>query len=851
MATGGRYDGCSMAPSAVLAAFLIHSRYTCWPLLIACAVVLQMAASAGSGQLVLNSLKLLPATLLEATLSAWLLRCYLPKGAFTRNMGNVMRLLVLGIFIPAVVGATVGSLTLSTLLPTESSKPLSILWMHWYTGDVLGLLALLPISMRSGSLTWRDFTQHSPTEFVGLTILTLILTVLAFRYLPYPYSYTVTLLLLLTIRIKPFGITLIGGLAICLTSLALTAGLIHLPPVNSLLQQTALYIPLALMQIPPLLLSVALQQSSDERQRLALSEARFRNAMRSAPSGMAVPTLSGDIYKANPAFCRLLGYSREDLQNRAMSALTHPEDLSKALSLIGQLLRQEIEDFTLDIRILPKHSSPIWVRATLSPIVEDGGQLYYLLLQTQDIDQQKRLDLETNRLNERMRLATQAAQVGIWELDPESLTFIIDAKMAELYGVPPHDKPIDMYAWLNAVHPEDRTAVHDQLKAAITQCTTYDTEFRIVRSNGVICHVRAEGIVISHSGKAVRIVGSLQDVTGYKQLTEALHEEKERLQVTLASIGDAVLTTDIEGRITFLNPAAEALTGWMLSEARGCPRQDVFRIFNSETLEPLPSPVTCCLETQTILSSNESATLVNSQEERYDIQDSVAPVRTLDGAVIGAVLVFQNVTSARALQRELSYNASHDALTGLFNRLKFEQELNRAWQSAKERHAVHALCFIDLDRFKIVNDSAGHAAGDTLLRELSHLLRDTLRASDTLARLGGDEFGLLLYDCDLPQAEAVANKLIAAISAMRFQWEDRLYDVGASAGIVAITAEARSTAELMSQANVACYAAKHSGRNRAELYQAGREEVEKQHREILLASGLRDALEHDRFTLYA
>ena len=321
--------------------------------------------------------------------------------------------------------------------------------------------------------------------------------------------------------------------------------------------------------------------------------------------------------------------------------------------------------------------------------------------------------------------------------------------------------------------------------------------------------------------------------------------------MTLYSIGDAVLTTDAGGRVTFMNPVAEAMTGWTLQDAIGAPHELVFNVLDSDTGEALESPVRRCLQNTRVFYLEDGATLISRKGEQHDIQNCAAPVRTRDGEIIGTVLVFQNVTKARAMQRELSYHASHDALTGLFNRTKFEEELQRALANAQERATQHALCFIDLDRFKVVNDSAGHAAGDMLLRELSRILADRTRASDTLARLGGDEFGLLLFDCDLAEAEQVASKLIEQICSVRFPWEGRLYDVGASIGITALTATSRSTSELMSQADVACYAAKHAGRNRVSVYQFGHEEVERQHRDILLASGLREALENDRFQLQA
>ncbi|MDF5883892.1 PAS domain-containing protein [Pseudomonas aeruginosa] len=213
-----------------------------------------------------------------------------------------------------------------------------------------------------------------------------------------------------------------------------------------------------------------------------------------------------------------------------------------------------------------------------------------------------------------------------------------------------------------------------------------DCEFRIVRPNREVRHLRAIATLTrDEDNRPVRMIGINSDITEIRTLAETLHEEKERLQVTLYSIGDAVLTTDAGGRVTFMNPVAEAMTGWTLQDAIGAPHELVFNVLDSDTGEALESPVRRCLQNTRVFYLEDGATLISRKGEQHDIQNCAAPVRTRDGEIIGTVLVFQNVTKARAMQRELSYHASHDALTGLFNRTKFEEELQRALANAQER----------------------------------------------------------------------------------------------------------------------------------------------------------------------
>jgi diguanylate cyclase (GGDEF)-like protein/PAS domain S-box-containing protein len=352
------------------------------------------------------------------------------------------------------------------------------------------------------------------------------------------------------------------------------------------------------------------------------------------------------------------------------------------------------------------------------------------------------------------------------------------------------------------------------------------------------------------AGQPVGMHGIQMDITERKQAEEALLEQKERVQVTLHSIGDAVITTDAHAVVDYLNPVAEALTGWTTADAHGRSLAEVFHIVDEQTRQPAPDPVARCLAEGKIVGLANHTVLIRRDGHEYHIDDSAAPIRRRDGRVLGAVLVFHDVTETRQMARQLAYDATHDALTGLINRREFERRLERALASAQQYGARHALCYLDLDQFKIVNDTAGHAAGDELLRQIRTVLAGMFRERDSLARIGGDEFGLLLDNCPLERAVLIAQAVVGNIRDHRFHWEGRLYQIGASIGLVPITAEAQDTAQLLTQADVACFIAKELGRNRVHVYQREDSETAQRHGEILGAAGLRDSLENGRFRLH-
>ncbi|MGP8097706.1 MAG: PAS domain S-box protein, partial [Steroidobacteraceae bacterium] len=408
----------------------------------------------------------------------------------------------------------------------------------------------------------------------------------------------------------------------------------------------------------------------------------------------------------------------------------------------------------------------------------------------------------------------------------------------ELYQVPAHS----LY-W----YPSDRDTYVRRMES---EGEVRNDEYVLRRKNGSMLVVVDNGRVVrDKQGRVTGFEGTIADITERKKAETAVFQAKERAQVTLQSIGDAVITTDSHGRIDYMNPVAESLTGWENREAQGQLISDVLTVVDEATREAAESPVMRCLREGQMLGLTEHTVLVNRRGQEIAIQDSAAPIRDRAGNLIGAVMVFHDVSKERRLHRALHYQASHDALTGLINRREFENRLTAAVESVRQdSDCRHALLYLDLDQFKLVNDTCGHPAGDQLLKQITGVLQSRVRSGDTLARLGGDEFGILLQNCLLDQALRVAENLRQAIRDYRFIWQDGVLAVGVSVGIVQITSETPTVASVMSAADVACYAAKDQGRNRVQLYKP--DNVPERHREMHWVSKLARACDESRFELF-
>ena len=357
-------------------------------------------------------------------------------------------------------------------------------------------------------------------------------------------------------------------------------------------------------------------------------------------------------------------------------------------------------------------------------------------------------------------------------------------------------------------------------------------------------------IVLTVLFVAISIMVAVLTIYRLRRDRRSIYSEKEKAQVALHSIGDAVITTDAEGRIETINGMADRLIGCKEAEVRGKLIKNVLTLLHDSTYEPAENLVTRALRDKVVVNSSADLVLKLQSGKEYAIEATAAPIRDNIGNVFGGVLVFRDVTEMRALSRELGYQAKHDVLTSLYNRREFEEKLATHLEMTRRGESRHVLCYIDLDNFKVVNDTCGHAAGDALLKRLSKLLKAGMRRGDVLARLGGDEFGIIFVDSELDDANQIASKIRETIKSFRFYWEGDVFEIGASIGLVEIGKDVRTIYDLLRAADFACYAAKDIGRNQIQVYSPNDLTMARRQGEMEWVQRINHAFEQGLFCLY-
>ncbi|NNL64437.1 MAG: EAL domain-containing protein, partial [Woeseiaceae bacterium] len=399
------------------------------------------------------------------------------------------------------------------------------------------------------------------------------------------------------------------------------------------------------------------------------------------------------------------------------------------------------------------------------------------------------------------------------------------------------------------VNPIDRERVFARLEE---QGYVKNFEYRLRRKDGSqIVALENSRAIFDKKGKIVAQEGTITDITERKRAETRVFEEKERAQVTLQSIGDGVITTDADGNVDYINPVAQNLTGWDLRTARGRPVSDLMMIVNENTRASCENPVTRCLREGRVINLPDDSVLITRDGEEIQIQDSAAPIRDRVGNIIGSVMVFHDISKETRVFRQLSYQASHDMQTGLINRREFENRFAMAVAALDDDddEETHALLYVDLDQFKVVNDTFGHAAGDELLKHLADVIQGRIRSTDVLARLGGDEFGVLLERCDRESAIEAAEDIRSEVEAYRFEWQGSSTNIRCSIGVVLVNKENKEdVAGLMSAADVACYSAKEMGRNQVHFHRDN--DASLRHEEMKWVSRITEAVEDERLELF-
>ena len=403
------------------------------------------------------------------------------------------------------------------------------------------------------------------------------------------------------------------------------------------------------------------------------------------------------------------------------------------------------------------------------------------------------------------------------------------------------------------VPPEYADLVADNVRRRMAgEAAAERYEIDMVGLQGQVSRLEITSNVVEYDkGNALLITGVEILPTQTSPALRLNGEGAEPQLLALQSLAEAIIATEKDGRINFMNPAAEQLTGSSAAEATGKLLEDIVSLVDESDRRRLSDPVHQALTSGAPVNLSRRALLLsrNNGAER-SIEVSASPIRDSNKELVGAVVLLHDVSELRGLARQMSYQATHDALTGLVNRHEFERRLEEAIERGHRGDGQHVLCYLDLDHFKVVNDTSGHLAGDSMLREVAKLLRDAVRDSDTVARLGGDEFGTLLIGCPLDKARQIAEDLTRAVGDYRFVWKDRIFNIGVSIGLVEISRESGTLEELLAAADTACYVAKKQGSGRVAVYSARDEALARHTGEIQWLQRLQGALKENRFHLY-
>ncbi|MGI4757601.1 MAG: EAL domain-containing protein, partial [Janthinobacterium lividum] len=446
----------------------------------------------------------------------------------------------------------------------------------------------------------------------------------------------------------------------------------------------------------------------------------------------------------------------------------------------------------------------------------------------------------------RLMNAYRRQGVGSWSCDPATMLFQVDPSLLRMYDMEDDGKSIPRAKWLERVHPDDLHLLADRWQSALAAEGHYENEYRVVHRNGDVRHCRTVAAISRDTaGEPNHVEGMTWDVTLERRQQKEAEEQAQRFHMTLEAVGDGVLSVDENQQILYANPVACTLIGCTAAECLNRPLMEVFRTEDEATGQARGNPIDRCIEQGGILLS-EDGVLVALDGTRRNIRKHV----NLIGDHGGAVITFQDVTQARRLERNLVTAATHDALTGLPNRAAFEDTLTNVLSSGCAP-CTHGLALLDLDRFKIINDTCGHLAGDAFLKQVVAVLTTEIRGSDYLARMGGDEFLVLLKGVRADEAELWSQRMLQAIEGVHFTWEHRSYRATCSIGMVMFDESASSVETLVSQADVAMYTAKRKGRNQCAIYQESQGEAAGNLHDMEMVANLRSALEEDRFELHA
>ncbi|TBR15674.1 MAG: EAL domain-containing protein [Rugosibacter sp.] len=594
-----------------------------------------------------------------------------------------------------------------------------------------------------------------------------------------------------------------------------------------------------------------------EQKRLARELHESQEAARKIFDEAADPVIlyeQGVAIDCNKAALQQLGFHRkQDLLGLS------PEDISPPVQENGQQTKDRKEEVIatalrhgktgFDWLLKRADGSLIETEITLTAITVHGADVLHI--RWRDISEQKRLAKDLRESEESFRRIFDEAAAPLMIIKKDGRIFDSNQAAVRLFGYPSKQllagkSPTEMaLPW----QPDGRASTQmAQEMIAITLHKGYHHfgwQMRCMDGSLVDTEITLTRITVH--GEAL-IHAQIRDLTEQNRLRAALYAEKERAEITLASIGDAVITTDAEGRVTFLNHVASKLTGWLPSEAIGQSMAEVFHIVNEATRARVVSPVDEVLQNGKTVNLANHTVLVARDGKEYNIEDSAAPIFLRDGTLLGCVLVFHDVSEKHQLLKSVRWQAGHDVLTGLPNRVLLADRFQRALANARRQKNLLGVCLMDLDQFKPVNDLYGHDMGDRLLIEVTGRINQAVRSEDTVARLGGDEFAMLLGGlADRQQLELVLRRILETVSAPYVIGEHTI-SISASIGVAIYPLDEVDADTLLRHADQAMYLAKQAGRNRFHWFDVAHDRQAQTSQQTL--ARIREALQSDELCLH-
>src|SRR5215217_3000459 len=575
---------------------------------------------------------------------------------------------------------------------------------------------------------------------------------------------------------------------------------------------------------------------------------RFRSVFDHAPIGVAMVSLEGRYLQVNRSLCEILGYTEEELQALTWQEITHPDDLAASSAYAHRIVEGKVPRYHLDKRFLHADGNTVWASLSVSLVRDAEGEPLYFVSQIQDVTERKRAESALRESEQRFRGSFERAATGMALVGTDGRFLRVNKSLCEILGYT--ERELLGKTFQEITHPEDLDADLDQVRRMLDgEIRTYQMEKRYFHKEGhVVWALLSVSLVHDEEDEPLYFVFQIQDVSERKKFEEAFERLSQQHEKVLEAAGEGIFGLDLHGNITFVNPAASDMTGWSTQDLLGRPMHNLLHHTKPDGA-PYPSeecPIYAAFTTGTTHSRDDEV-FWRKDGTSFPVEYTSTPV-TEDGEVAGAVVTFRDITERKALKEQLQHQAFHDLLTGLPNRALFIDRLERALTRANRRASNVAVLFMDLDNFKVVNDSLGHKAGDQMLVGVAERLKTCLRSEDTAARLGGDEFTILVEDiAGIGEVVQIAER-IADILRPPFALEEQEVFATVSTGIALNSTAQEQPADLLRHADLAMYRAKLRGKARYELFEPSMDA--KAVERLMLETGLRRALLRQQFRVY-